>query len=260
MKLLKFILVLSLLVGLQNLSFAKPSKGNIVIIHGAWGGAWDWKNVDSLLTEQGYKVYRLTLSGLGYNFHTMNRNIGLTTHILDVVHFIEFEKLTNVILIGHSYGGMVITGAADLIPQRIKELVYIDALLPFNGESLASIHHNSGETFDEGIKKAQAESKNDTVWIPSWVKPTDSYPTDVPHPFKSMLEPVSLTHPSETSNIKGLFILTVDKGQQPTADAFYPYYLRAQEKKYTLFIMSNMSHIPERDDPKGLVDILISHF
>ncbi|MCX8472986.1 MAG: alpha/beta hydrolase, partial [Sediminibacterium sp.] len=239
---------------------AAKNKGNIVIVHGAWGGAWDWKNVDSLLTEKGYKVYRITLSGLGYSFHTMNRNIGLSTHILDVVHFIEFEKLTDVILLGHSYGGMVITGVADKIPQRIKQLVYIDALLPYNGESLFSLRLNKKQSMDSVIKNAQKESKNDSVWIPGWVKPTDPYPTDVPHPFKSMLEKVSLSNQQATSKIKGLFILTVDKNQKPEEDSFYPYYIRAEEKHYKLYIMNNMSHVPERDDPKGLVDIMINNF
>ena len=99
-------------------------KFTYVIVHGAWGGGWDWKHVDQLLTADGHKVYRPTLTGQGERSHLASTNIDLDTHIQDIVNVIVWEDLHNVVLIGHSYGGMVITGVADRAPDRIRRLVY----------------------------------------------------------------------------------------------------------------------------------------
>src|SRR5512138_2664893 len=115
------------------------SKPTIVIVHGAWGGAWAFKRVEAMLRDKGYNVYRPQLTGLGDRVHLARPDIGLSTHIEDVVNMILFEDLHDITLVGHSYGGMVITGVADRVPDRIKRLVYLDALLPDSGESLMSI-------------------------------------------------------------------------------------------------------------------------
>src|SRR3954465_9291699 len=85
------------------------SKPVYVIVHGAWGGGWAFKKVDSLLTAKGCIVYRPTLTGQGERAHLASPEVGLKTHIQDVVNTILYEKLENVILVGHSYGGMVVT-------------------------------------------------------------------------------------------------------------------------------------------------------
>src|SRR2546423_6798587 len=97
-----------------------PTRPTIVIVHGAWGGAWGFRRVDSLLREKGYNVYRPTLTGLGERVHLASPDVDLSTRINDVVNMILFEDLHDVILVGHSYGGMVITGVADRVPDRIK--------------------------------------------------------------------------------------------------------------------------------------------
>jgi len=94
------------------------------------------KKVAPFLEAKGWKVYRPSLSGLGEHFNTASPDIGLATHIDDIVNFILFEDLHDVILLGHSYGGMVITGVADRIPERIARLVYLDAFVPNDGESV----------------------------------------------------------------------------------------------------------------------------
>jgi pimeloyl-ACP methyl ester carboxylesterase len=105
-------------------------KFTCVIVHGAWGGGWDWKHVDQLLTADGCNVYRPTLTGQGEHSNLASTNIDLDTHIQDIVNVIVWEDLHDVVLVGHSYGGMVITGVADRVPCRILRLVYVDALLP----------------------------------------------------------------------------------------------------------------------------------
>ena len=104
-----------------------------VIVHGAWGGGWAFREVDRLLRAEGHTVYRPTLTGQGERNHLANEAIDLDLHIQDVVNVILWEDLKDVVLVGHSYGGMVVTGVADRIPERIGCLVYLDALLPENG-------------------------------------------------------------------------------------------------------------------------------
>jgi pimeloyl-ACP methyl ester carboxylesterase len=111
-----------------------PSGPTVVIVHGAWGGGWDWRGVEQVLRQRGASVYRPTLTGLGERCHLASPDIDLTTHVTDIVNVIEWEELEDVILLGHSYGGMVITGVADRVPDRIRRLVYLDAFLPFDGE------------------------------------------------------------------------------------------------------------------------------
>ena len=103
---------------------------NFVLVHGSCHGGWCWKKVAPILCKDGYFVHTPTLTGLGERSHLVNRDIGLHTHILDIIQVFEYEDLDEVILVGHSYGGLVIGGVAEKIPQRIRRLVYLDAYVP----------------------------------------------------------------------------------------------------------------------------------
>jgi pimeloyl-ACP methyl ester carboxylesterase len=106
-----------------------------VLVHGAWGGGWYWKKLLPLLRAEGHLVHAPTLTGLGERIHLASPEIGLGTHIEDVVNQLVFEDLADVILVGHSYGGMVITGVAEQAPERLSNLVYLDAFVPENGQA-----------------------------------------------------------------------------------------------------------------------------
>lgn len=108
---------------------------NFVLIHGAWGGSWVWRRVSPLLRRAGHEVFAPSLTGLGDRAHLASARIDLNTHIQDAVAVMESEELSDVVLVGHSYGGMVITGAADRVATRIARLVYLDAFLPENGRA-----------------------------------------------------------------------------------------------------------------------------
>jgi pimeloyl-ACP methyl ester carboxylesterase len=112
---------------------------NIVLVHGAWHGGWCYRDTARLLRAAGHEVFTPTLSGVGERFHASSRDITLETHVRDVVGVVEAEELDDVILCGHSYGGMVITGAADRLRGRIKAMAYLDAFLPQPGESLLDL-------------------------------------------------------------------------------------------------------------------------
>lgn len=107
-----------------------------VLIHGAWHGGWCWQRVVALLRNRGHLVYAPTLTGLGERSHLLSSAVDLHTHIEDVVRLVEWEDLDNIVLCGHSYGGMVVTGAAEALKGRIKALVFLDAFLPEAGRSV----------------------------------------------------------------------------------------------------------------------------
>src|SRR5690242_11549316 len=107
-----------------------------VLVHGAWHGSWCWKRVRKALQAQGHEVFTPTLTGLGERLHVLSPQVNLETHIDDVVNLIRREELSNVVLCGHSYGGAVVSGAADRAPERIGALVYLDAFLLDDGRSV----------------------------------------------------------------------------------------------------------------------------
>jgi pimeloyl-ACP methyl ester carboxylesterase len=108
-----------------------------VLVHGGGHGGWCYKKVARLLRAAGHDVYAPTLTGLGERRHLLGPHVDLDLHITDVVETLVYEDLSDVVLAGHSYGGMVITGVADRVPERIRELVYLDAAHPLDGQSLA---------------------------------------------------------------------------------------------------------------------------
>lgn len=110
-----------------------------VLVHGGGHGGWCYQPVARLLRAQGHEVYTPTLTGLGERSHLLNPSIDLDTHITDIVNVLEYEDLRDVILVGHSYGGMVITGVADRAAARVGHVVYLDAATPENGDSLLDL-------------------------------------------------------------------------------------------------------------------------
>lgn len=115
---------------------ARPA---LVLVHGAWGGAWIWRRVLEPLRAAGHEVHAVTLTGDGERAHLRRPDIGLQTHIDDVVGLVRAEELRGIVLVGHSYGGMVITGVADRMADRIRALVYLDAFVPEHGDSLIGL-------------------------------------------------------------------------------------------------------------------------
>ncbi|HLZ99458.1 MAG TPA: alpha/beta fold hydrolase, partial [Steroidobacteraceae bacterium] len=111
----------------------------IVLVHGAWHGGWCYRRVADLLRRSGHRVYTPTLTGLGERSHLLTRSINLSTHITDITNMMRWEDLRQVILVGHSYGGMVVTGVADAVTDRVSALVYLDAFLPTTGKSFHDI-------------------------------------------------------------------------------------------------------------------------
>lgn len=111
-------------------------KSVFVLVHPAWHGGWCWKKVVPLLRDGGQQVLTPTLTGLGERSHLARPEIGLEAHVDDVLNVLKYEDLRGVVLVGHSSGGMVITGVADRSPERIAHIVYLDAFVPEHGQAL----------------------------------------------------------------------------------------------------------------------------
>jgi pimeloyl-ACP methyl ester carboxylesterase len=237
--------LLALLVQPGQAQRTAPSHSTYVIVHGAWGGSWDWRVVDSLLTRQGHHVYRPSLTGLGERVHLASPTVGLATHIEDVVNTILWEDLRDVVLVGHSYGGMVITGVADRIPERIRRLVYLDAFVPDSGESTIALLDSSGGTFIRA-------NVRDGLIVPPWVTEPNVIPRDVPQPLRTFTDTLRLLNPLGRK-VPAVYILTVESGKEP--DAFQRFADRAAARGWRVRRLS-ADHVPERSAPVPLVNLL----
>ena len=131
---------------------------SIVLVHGAWHGAWCWRRVLPVLRAAGATAHAVTLTGVGDRSHLLTAVSGVETHVHDVLALIEAEELASVVLVGHSYGGLVVTGVADALlaqsPERLHSLVYVDAVVPHSGESWSSTH--TPETVATRLAAAEA--------------------------------------------------------------------------------------------------------
>jgi len=227
----------------------KPSaatKPTIVIVHGAWGGSWAFRRVDELLRQKGFNVYRPQLTGLGERVHLSRPDIGLSTHIDDVVNTILFEDLHDIILVGHSYGGMVITGVADRVPDRIHRLVYLDAFVPNDGESVMSFQGSRLDWLKPMIK-------GDFI-VPIWVKPDQLPPHDVPQSIKTFTDPISLKNKAALK-LPATYILTVAAGKEAKDDDFWAQAQRAKERGWPVLKLT-ADHNAQWSAPEALVEML----
>jgi len=169
-----------------------------VLVHGAWHGAWCWSRMLPPLRAAGHVTHAVTLTGVGERAHLLSRDITLETHVRDVVNLVTCEELDDVVLVGHSYGGLVITGAADRLlgdgRARIRHLVYVDAVVPHPGECWAS--HQAPELAASRMAAAAAHPQNALVPPDAalfgltgadcdWVKRRQT-----PHPFGQYREPL----------------------------------------------------------------------
>lgn len=216
-----------------------------VIVHGATAGAWEWKRVGEFLSWDGHTVYRVTLTGLGERRHLANPDIGLETHILDVVNTILFEDLHDVVLTGHSYGGMVITGVMDRIPERIRHVIFLDAFVPEDGESLSDI---TGPAPPNSIIV-------DGMWTFPGYKPSDAYPQNTPQSVKTLTEPVSFDNPDAFS-LPVTYVAFLQSGQVAGRDGLSALgWERAKARGWTLRVFPG-HHVAQMVNPEGLAALM----
>ncbi|WP_129670020.1 alpha/beta hydrolase [Phytoactinopolyspora endophytica] len=174
-----------------------------VLVHGAWHGGWAWQRVVSPLRDAGHQVHTPTLTGLSDRAHTLHPHVGLSTHIQDVVALLEAYDAQDVVLVGHSYSGQVVTGVADRVPERIARRVYLDAFVGADGdaaidllpETVAGHYRESvaGPGFGwlipvRPLSKLGVTEEADLDWLT---------PRLTPHPWLTYTEPLRLDGMSE---------------------------------------------------------------
>jgi pimeloyl-ACP methyl ester carboxylesterase len=167
-----------------------------VLVHGAWHGAWCWKRVAKLLRAKGHDVYVPTLTGVGERTHLAGPDVSLDTHIMDVVNEIKWQELSNVVLVGHSYGGMVVSGVAEKMEKQIASLVMLDAFVSDSGQSLVDMQPPAAaEMFNALAAKGEWRvparpaamfhvNEKDQAWVDAMC---------VPHPIKCFTQKLTLT-------------------------------------------------------------------
>ena len=169
---------------------------SVVLAHGAWSAAWGWKKMRPLFRAAGIEFFSPTYTGLGERAHLARPDIDLSTHIADVLGVLEFEDLSDVTLIGHSYGGMVATGVADQAADRIARVIYLDAFAPRDGQSLFDLVGPK----TEAAMRGGAEKQGDGWKIPPINPPADTSPEDLawtgprrrPQPIKAFEQKLRL--------------------------------------------------------------------
>jgi pimeloyl-ACP methyl ester carboxylesterase len=223
-----------------------------VLVHGAWGGAHGWRKVRPLLRDAGHEVFTPSLTGLGERSHLARPGDNLSTHILDVTNAIWYEDLSDIVLIGHSYGGMVVTGVADKMPERIQHLVYLDAFLPANGQSLYDLAQNPNNTAPtpaDDWRVAPLQRAQEDPWITARRQPQSR---------ACFSEPVTLSVPLEERSFSLTYIVATERPDpSPQFDAV-PERLRGNPR-WTVRKTPG-AHNMISTHPGELVDLLLELF
>jgi pimeloyl-ACP methyl ester carboxylesterase len=139
-----------------------------VLVHGAWHGGWCWRRVTDRLAVKGNRVYAPTLTGLADRSHLLSDAVNLSTHVTDIVNLIRWEEMKDIVLCGHSYGGMVVTGVADRMPERVEALAYVDAVVPESGQSMQDLRHRDlppGTTIPPVSAETFRVNERDRPWV-----------------------------------------------------------------------------------------------
>jgi pimeloyl-ACP methyl ester carboxylesterase len=222
-------------------------KYTIVVVHGATAGGWEWKKTGKFLTDDGHTVYRVTLTGLGERMHLNSTDVDLETHINDVVNTILFEDLHDVVLTGHSYGGMVITGVMDRIPERLRHVVFLDAAVPDDGMSLWNLFGGTGpqdpSRFADGFMQ-----------VP-WVKPDAKPPHNVKQSIKCFNQPVSYKNPAAKAlPVTYVAFVPKDKSAEERAKTDKSWQ-RAVARGWTIRAFPG-HHVAQEEDPRGVATLI----
>ena len=226
-----------------------------LIAHGAWSAAWAWKKMRPLLQARGHALYTPTYTGLGERAHLASREVGLQTHIADVLGTLEFEDLRDVVLVGHSYGGMVATGVADRARARLRRLVYLDAFVPRDGQSLLDL---LPADVRERMREA-ARTAGDGWRVPPNPVPPDTSETDlawlmprrVMHPLRAFEEPIRLSGPEGAVPRAYIYCTRIAPG-----DVFGPFAERARREAGWQYLELEASHSPNVTAPEALAALL----
>lgn len=232
-----------------------------VLVHGAWGGAHTWRSVRPRLWAAGHAVFTPSLTGVGERVHLASPQVTLSTHVDDVVNTILFEDLNEIVLVGFSYGGAVVTGVVGQVGERVRELVYLDAFVPSNGQSVADI---AGGQSGDGLRSLRAPNEPWSIPPPDreYDDPEEAAfakPRRTPQPIRTFTEPVRLPRPLEGYAFGRTYIKALGDPRPPGGqDAFWDAADRYRSHPAWRYIEHPSNHMIPQNDPEGLTQILLS--
>ena len=226
-----------------------------VVVHGAWSAGWAWKNMRPLLRERGHELFTPTHTGLGERSHLARPDIDLEVHIADVLGVLRFEDLHDVVLVGHSYGGIVATGVTDRVAERIAHLVYLDAFVPRDGQSLADL---TGAAAHARVLAA-AREHGDGWRVPPNPMPPDTSADDlawatplrIMQPLKTFEQKLRLTGAVEQLSRSYIYCTRPGPG-----DVFRQFTNRARSEPGWSYFELDASHNPHITMPDTLAALL----
>lgn len=247
---------LGLIAGsLSPRSHAQTRGRTFLVAHGAWSAGWCWRKMHPLMAAAGHRLITPTYTGLGEREHLANASVTLETHIEDLLGVIKFEQLSSIVLVAHSYGGMVATGVADRVPDRIAKLVYLDAFAPTNGQSLLDLLPPGG------ADRMRERVRTGDGWrLPPNPIPADTSEEDVkwiqqfrmPQPVKTFEAPLELRNGD--TRIPRTYIYA--KRATPE-DTFRRFADRAKREHWD-YREIDASHSPHITAPEALMSLLQS--
>lgn len=228
-----------------------------VLVHGAWGGAHTWRTVRPLLMVGGHQVFTPSLTGIGERAHLASPQVGLTTHVDDVTQHILYEDLTDIVLLGFSYGGMVVAGALENVADRVNELVFLDAFVPADGQNVVDI---------TGFDTVESTGLGAEWLIPprerSFDDPAEAAfaePRRTPQPARTFTEPVRLRQPLESYGFGLTYVkATQDERQLSGPDAFWDAADRYRDHRAWRYEEIDTNHMVPQNRPAELTEILLS--
>jgi len=229
-----------------------------VLVHGAWGGAHGWRKVRPLLREAGHEVFTPSLTGIGERGHLSSPQVTLFTHVQDVVNAVFYEDLSDITLVGYSYGGMVVTGCLDYIGDRVNHLVFLDAFVPGDGQSLNAM--------TGALKEGEPRSIPRQEWLRQPMARTYDNPADTAfseprrsaQPEGTFSEPVRLQRPLEDWPFSLSYIkATADARGQGGGGAFWVAGDHAKASPRWSYYEVDTNHMVPFNKPRELAAILL---
>ena len=249
-------------------SAASESPATMVLVHCAWAGAWIWRDIVARLRQMGHRAYTPTLSGMGELAHLADPGIDLTTHINDVVALITREDLYNVHLVGWSYGGLVISGVAERVPERLAQLIYLDATVATDGQSGNDAELTTAE------EAAMLEASGVAVDLPGFF--THAWGLDwltaampdpevaswvlenfTPQPMATYTQPLNLTNPDAASIPRTYIFCAEGKGDASNDHSVRTLERVSQDPAWRVVRLQD-THMAPVNHPESVANVLAS--
>jgi pimeloyl-ACP methyl ester carboxylesterase len=237
-----------------------------VLVHGAWGGAHGFRKIRGPLRAAGHEVFTPSLTGIGERAHLTSPQVCLTTHITDVVNVVRYEDLHGIVLLGYSYGGFVVTGALGYIGDRVRHLVYLDAFVPGDGDSLWAM---TGSVASGDTGMASSSGPGVLPLGSDWLVPPSPRDYDdpaeaewasarrTPHPVGCFTEPVRLARPLEDWPFTRTYIKATGEPRPEAGGPFWTAADRADGSPGWRYREITTNHMIASNRPDDLVRMLL---